>query len=442
MVKKQTFIKIISFLTAAILIVGGFAIKEKNKSDYYLNMIETEYSRAFEQLNSSLNSISMAMQKTVYVSSAKKMSSLSAEIFSEAELAKSALSQLPMGNSNLSTIYRFLSQVGNYALSVSKNITSENTITDKQREELKFLSETAHTVTKVISDSTIEYNNPEQWSQAVENRLNDVVSEQSLAASLTQLEENLSDYPTLIYDGPYSDHILQKQPLMTTVAREYSESEALLVAKNLVEQSGDLKFQDMQGGKIECYRFCNDNVNIAVSKNGGYVVYMRKNRDIGNSLLSYEQALSKAKSFLNQIEIDGMIDTYFYTDNGICVINFAYLDGQTICYTDLIKVGVAMDTGEIMLLETAGYLTNHTERAFQTLQITEEEAAQKISSDLDIKKVAVALVPTDAGGEVRCYEFLCNGEDNQEILVYINVQTLEEEQIYILLKSDGGTLVK
>lgn len=442
MVKKQTFIKIISFLTAAILIVGGFAIKEKNKSDYYLNMIETEYSRAFEQLNSSLNSISMAMQKTVYVSSAKKMSSLSAEIFSEAELAKSALSQLPMGNSNLSTIYRFLSQVGNYALSVSKNITSENTITDKQREELKFLSETAHTVTKVISDSTIEYNNPEQWSQAVEKRLNDVVSEQSLAASLTQLEENLSDYPTLIYDGPYSDHILQKQPLMTTVAREYSESEALLVAKNLVEQSGDLKFQDMQGGKIECYRFCNDNVNIAVSKNGGYVVYMRKNRDIGNSLLSYEQALSKAKSFLNQIEIDGMIDTYFYTDNGICVINFAYLDGQTICYTDLIKVGVAMDTGEIMLLETAGYLTNHTERAFQTLQITEEEAAQKISSDLDIKKVAVALVPTDAGGEVRCYEFLCNGEDNQEILVYINVQTLEEEQIYILLKSDGGTLVK
>ena len=125
----------------------------------------------------------------------------------------------------------------------------------------------------------------------------------------------------------------------------------------------------------------------------------------------------------------------------MCVINFAYLDGQTICYTDLIKVGVAMDTGEIMLLETEGYLTNHTDRAFQVPAHTAEEAMEKISSDLEIEKTSMTLIPTDGGGEVRCYEFLCRSE-SEEILVYINVQTLEEEQLYILLKTDGGTLVK
>ena len=442
MVKKRTFIRIVSFLTVAILVMGGFAIKEKNKSDYYLNMIETQYSRAFEQLSSSLNNISMAMKKTVYVSSAKKMGSLAAEIFSEAELAKSALSELPMGESNTSTIYRFLSQVGNYALAVSKNITSENAVTDKQREELKLLSDTAQTVTQVINDTGIEYNNPEQWAKSIENKLNNVVSEQGLASSLTELEENLSDYPTLIYDGPYSDHILNKEPLMTAAAREYTENEALAVACNVVGENNNLTFADMQSGKIECYRFADNNVTVTVSRLGGYVVYMRKNRTVGENLLSYEQALSKAKKFLEQIQINNMVDTYFYTDNGICVINFAYLDGQTICYTDLIKVGVAMDTGEIMLLETAGYLTNHTERAFQTLQITESQAAEKISSDLEIEKSSITLIPTDAGGEVRCYEFVCRGEDGQEILVYINALTLEEEQLYILLKTDGGTLVK
>ena len=169
---------------------------------------------------------------------------------------------------------------------------------------------------------------------------------------------------------------------------------------------------------------------------------MRKNRAVGESLLSYDQALSKAKSFLKNMQINNMIDTYFYTDNGVCVINFAYLDGQTICYTDLVKVGVAMDTGEIMMLETAGYLTNHTDRAFKTPEFTSEQAIEKIASDLDVSEVAIALIPTDAGGEVRCYEFLCRGEEDREILVYINVQTLEEEQIYILLKTDGGVLVK
>ncbi len=442
MVKKQTVIKIVSFLSVAILVATGIAIKQNYTSKYYLTMIENQYSRAFEQLNSSLNNISMAIQKTVYVSSAKKMGSLSAEIFSEAELAKVALSELPMGENNISTIYRFLSQVGNYALSVSKNITSENTVSDKQKQELKLLSDTAQIVTQVINDSAIEYNNPNQWSQAIEDKLNSIVSEQGLAASLTELEENLSDYPTLIYDGPYSDHILQKQPLMTTNTKEFLTEEALQIAIQTVGKNNNLKFAEMQHGKIECYRFADNNANVAISKFGGYLVYMRKNRSVGQNLLSYEQALAKAKNFLENMQFTSMIDTYFYTDNGVCVINFAYLDGQTICYTDLIKVGVAMDTGEIMLVETAGYLTNHTQRAFQTPTHTVDDAALKISSDLEIEKSSITLIPTDSGGEVRCYEFLCRADDKQEVLVYINVQTLEEEQIYILLKSDGGTLVK
>ncbi len=67
---------------------------------------------------------------------------------------------------------------------------------------------------------------------------------------------------------------------------------------------------------------------------------------------------------------------------------------------------------------------------------------QKINSDLEVEKTSITLIPTDGGGEVRCYEFLCRSESGGEILVYINTSTLEEEQIYILLKTDGGTLVK
>ena len=123
------------------------------------------------------------------------------------------------------------------------------------------------------------------------------------------------------------------------------------------------------------------------------------------------------------------------------MINFAFVDGQTICYTDLIKVGVAMDTGEIMLYEASGYLTNHKTRAFQSPAHTEEEAKQLLKTDLTVRETAIALIPTD-GEEKRCYEFLCSGKKGEEILVYINVSTLKEEEILILLKEDGGTLVK
>lgn len=442
MVKKRTLVKIISFLSAAILTAVCFLIKEKSNSNKYLVMLENQYSNSFEQLNSSLNNITSALEKIVYATSAKKISSLSVEIFSEAELAKEALSNLPTGESGLSTVYKFLSQVGNYAISVSKNITSENTVTDAQRGELKILYDTAKTVTSAVNDAGIDFNTPDGWAQSVEEKLNGAVSEESLASSLTQLEENMTDYPTLIYDGPYSDHILESQPLMIINADECSKEDALLKAQSVLGDNFEIKFEDMQGGKIECYRFGNDSVSVAVSRYGGYAVYMRKNRTVGENLLSYEQALSRAKKFLEQMQITSMIDTYYYTDSGVCVINFAYLDGQTVCYTDLIKVGVAMDTGEIMLLETSGYLTNHTDRAFKVPEHTVDEAAEKISSDLEIEKTSMTLIPTDSGGEVRCYEFLCLSEENEEILVYINVQDLTEEQIYILIKTDGGSLVK
>ncbi len=224
-------------------------------------------------------------------------------------------------------------------------------------------------------------------------------------------------------------------------APECSQAEALEKAKKVLG-GADLQYEDMQNGKIEAYRFVGEIAAITVSKKGGYIVYMRKNRTVGDTLLSYDQALTKARKFLENLDVSNMVDTYYYTDSGVCVINFAFLDGQTICYTDLIKVGVAMDTGEIMLLETAGFLTNHTERAFEIPTNTAEEAQTMVSGDLQVEKTAITLIPTNGGGEVRCYEFLCRTETGEEILVYINVKTLEDEQIYILLKTDGGTLVK
>jgi len=73
---------------------------------------------------------------------------------------------------------------------------------------------------------------------------------------------------------------------------------------------------------------------------------------------------------------------------------------------------------------------------------TKEEAAEKINPLLTVKNISVALIPSSGGGEKRCYEFVCVGEDEREVIVYINMKTLEEEQIFILLKTDGGVLVK
>ena len=66
---------------------------------------------------------------------------------------------------------------------------------------------------------------------------------------------------------------------------------------------------------------------------------MRKSRKIGDYVLEYRQALDKAKRYLEKMGMNSFGETYYFTDEGVCVISFAYLDGQTVCYTDLCKGG-------------------------------------------------------------------------------------------------------
>lgn len=440
--KKRTVVRILSYCLALSVFLTGLLIKLSEQNRKYGLQIENEYSGALSELDAGLNNISLILRKAAYTSSASQISSYAAELFCEAELAKNALTKLA-GGRGFDKLYLFLSQVGNFALSVSKNAISGETISHEEREGLEKLSEIASNVTEVITEAQITMNNLEYWSQEVESKLEESNYEGTLHQSLSELDENLVDYPTLIYDGPYSDHILSKEPLMINAADFVDRQTALLTAQNLIgESKSTLEFEENENGKIPCYRFSSEEVSVSVSKRGGYVVYMRKNRPIVDARFSYEQALGKAEKFMTDNGFDNMIDTYYYSDEGVCVINFAYLDGQTLCYTDLMKVGVALDNGEIVLYEAAGYLTNHTERAFEVPIYTAEQAAEKLNPNLVIEETSIVLIPTPAGQEKRCYEFLCLAENGKEILVYINTSTLEEEQIYILLRSDGGTLVK
>ncbi len=440
---KKTFIlPIILVLSAITVFSTGFSIKTELQNRRYRLELENSYSRSLDDFNASINNIALTLDKARFVTTPKQLSSLAAKLLTEAELSKTALSQLPAAE-ELTVLNRFLSQVGNYAMSVSGKLISGETLSDEDSQSIELLNSTAKKISNLVSDSHISYNNPESWAKELDSKLDKTVDTDSLASSLGELEESLSDYPTLVYDGPYSDHILEKEPIMLKNAEEITESEALKRAAELCEcDVKSLKYDGSVTGTIPSFRFTGNSTTVTISRKGGFGVYMRKEKTVSKDILSYEQAVSKAKRHLERLGFSNMQETYFFTSEGVCVVNFAFVDGKTVCYTDLIKVGIAMDTGEMVLFEASGYISNHTDRAFPTPTHTLEEAMELISAKLTVNRTQLALIPTDSGGEVRCYEFACTEENGEEILVFINVTTLFEEKVLILLKSDGGTLVK
>ena len=134
-----------------------------------------------------------------------------------------------------------------------------------------------------------------------------------------------------------------------------------------------------------------------------------------------------------------MKETYYIKQDGIVTINYAYMQNNVIMYPDLIKLKVALDNGEILGIETTGYLNSHEERNLQEVKITKEKAKESLNKDLQILSENLAMIPTEYKTEVLCWEFKGKVED-REFLVYINTQTGKEEDILVILNTPNGTL--
>jgi len=134
-----------------------------------------------------------------------------------------------------------------------------------------------------------------------------------------------------------------------------------------------------------------------------------------------------------------MKETYFIKQGNVVTVNYAYNDNGVIVYPDLIKVKIALDNGEILGIETTGYLNSHKEREVTEPQITLEEAKAKINDKLEIMSENMAIIPTEWKTELVCYEFKGKVEE-KEFLVYINAETGKEEDILVILDTPGGTL--
>lgn len=100
---------------------------------------------------------------------------------------------------------------------------------------------------------------------------------------------------------------------------------------------------------------------------------------------------------------------------------------------------VALDTGEILGLETRGYLNSHTTRDLQEPQIDVNEARKIINQNVKITSERLALIPTEWSSEVLTYEFKGKIND-RNFIVYVDASTGKEERVFLLIESENGIL--
>lgn len=410
---------------------------------------ENSYNMAFYSLVDYVENVETYLAKSLISSTPEHGAETLTNVWREANLAQSYLARLPIESQELENTEKFLNQVSDYSYSLSrKNIYNES-LSDEDLKNLKDLhnysvelENTLNQLSEDINSGRIKWNELSNkgtvaFAQQVSTQIND---------SFSNLEENFHEYSGLIYDGAFSEHITSSEKKGLT-GNDIDEETAKQKVSEFVGQENIKEIQSLgfsENATIPEYNFSvktnlENDITISVSKKGGHIIYMNSNRTVNSEIISQEEANEKGKEFLNNKGLNNMKETYYLKQDGIVTINYAYTQNDVVVYSDLIKVKVALDNGEVLGIETTGYLNNHTQRDTSKVKISKEEAKKTLNKDLEISSEGLAIIPTEYNTEILCYEF--KGKvDDREFLVYINAENGREEDILIITNTPNGTL--
>lgn len=442
---KRKYVKAITFLSVLSVLLCAATLVSICKAEKYKIQAGSSYERAVSELCEDLDSITVALQKGIYSNSEPMLSQVGTELYRSSACAKVNLSQLTDKDMITDEIYKFLSQVGDFTLSLNRKTENGENLSEKDRKALRSLYEYSAALAQSIGEIRDGYYD---GTVSFEKKLSTLSLDSSDGSSLftdsvNDAEQSLTDYPTLIYDGPYADNVLDREGVFLKNEKEITEQEARKRAATILgADEAQLRKDSDENSTLSLYCFSIGEKAIAITKQGGYLCYMTNPDYSGKSVISETEAARRGKEFLEKLGFRSMTESYYSTYDGICTVNYAFKNNGVTYYADLIKVGVALDTGNVVAVDARGYLTNHCKRDLPKTAVSLSKAKAKLSPELTVISTAKAMIPTEYGKEKLCYEFHCRDSENQEVLIYIDVETGTEADILLLLYSDGGVLTR
>lgn len=406
----------------------------------YQTQLENLYKRSFYELSSNINDLEVDMSKLVAVNDTTTKREVLTNIYNSCTMANNNISNLPISNNKIEKVNAFINTLGGYTYSLLTKVNDNVDFSDYDYEKIEEL----HTASLNLK---AEYNSYISTLKFDYNIINDVDfssgDNSSFNAGFVNLEN--SKVPTLIYDGPFSDSVLNKE-VKGLPNYEVSKEDAEQIVKEKLAFL-EVKNTSLAGesdGEFYTYNFNvetqNSKLFVQVTKQGGVLLDITGYGTGGTENLSSNQAITLAETFATNLGYENMHQVWYAENKNIMYVNLAPIVGGIIYYPDLVKVKVDKTMGQVIALEGKNYCYNHVERSLNSPKITFDDAQSKLSKALSVKERNLTLIPNKFVGETLTYEFICTWKD-YTYYVYIDVETGEEVNILRIIKTTSGDLI-
>jgi len=447
----RTVYRILMLVVIVASVVGIYQYREIKALQ---NDLQSNYQRAFFELTNYVDNVDNHLSKALIVNTKYQRNMLANSLWKEASFAQSCLGQLPISNTALDNTERFLSQVGDYCYSLNKDISNNEPLSEEDINHLNELSTFASDLNTKLQEMQASIQSGTMKMKDITGEAKQVFGEkqQDKPTNLTSIEKHFEDYPSLMYDGPFSDHVTKMQPEYIKDGPEITKEKAQEIVQNIISKANvgeisKIDFIDECSGTIPSYDFnikIKDHperqITIEITKKLGKLLLITDNYSSGETKISDEEAIAKAEKFLESIEMQNMTRNYYQKSGNRITIDFCYMQDNIAVYPDLVKVEVSLDNGAIIGYESHGYIMCHKQkRDLPKVNISDRSAREKINKSVEFLNSKLAIIPLESGKEALCHEVHCKFRD-REYIIYVNVTNGHEEKVFKLLVSPNGTL--
>ena len=410
-----------------------------NNFGTYSSVLENVYKKNLYELVNNVNSVEVDISKIVATTSFDTQQKLLNSIYVSCNDIEKNLNNLPISASKTQKVTNLYNVLSGYTYSLIRN---NSVLSEENLDSLEDL----HTSCLIVMYDLNTYLSDVTFNYSILGDVNfDDELDSSFNGGFTESNINDSSVPSLIYDGPFSDSVTNKE-IKGLGDIEITQEQAMDIVKQhmLGYEYSSVNFVGETNGKFATYNYNVEGKNIKlfvqVTKLGGKIISINSNAESGN--YNYSLTLSKelAQSFALSIGYEDMYPVWAQEDGNIIYVNLAPLVDGVIYYPDLVKVKVDKSRAQVVGLDGTNYCYNHVKRKTQAPTISKETALKKVGSRLQVVDTNLAIIPNEFVGETFVYEFVCTWKD-YEYYVYVDANTGEEVDILRVCKTTYGNLV-
>lgn len=394
------------------------------------NILEGVYASSYFGMVDNVNNLSVDISKYSTLTTRQAKLSTIQDMMTDCNYILAGLSVLPIDQENVSSATKFFNQVNGVCEAYATQLNKGNDLTREQ--ELLF-----DKIGLVVGEIKNNFNMQNQGMydtnyNFVDATMFDNTGMNELSAGMGDLTSSSVDYPSMIFDGPFSS-ALETKNVKGLPEKESSKDEAYDYLRNTVYKNRDdilIKYQGDTEGDLATYNYeldIDDKKFIAqVSKRGLLLITLSGYAEGGDPIMKVEQAEDLAVIFANNIGFESMDSVWKEVNENVAYINLAPIKNGVIYYPDLVKVKVDMTAQDIIGFEAVNYALNHVDRNLN-FDLNLEEVEPVLGFDYEILKTSKALIRLDGGREVSTYEYFVERIDGY-YFYYINANSGEIEK--------------